>query len=538
MKINTMKLKLTALLLVLYTGLYAQNKIVLTAPRLDTSSLSNRINLKANTNLNNVNGVLSSTYGGAGIINGILKANGSGVVSAAVNNSDFTLLNGTGFVRMSGTTPSYLTGASSQFVKADGSLDGNTYATTSALSGYLPLSGGTLTGALSGTSLSMSGGANLATSSGSVLVGAISSGYQNGLLTVGNLSADATLGIVSAGSAYLNKINFGDGGFGDKVQIVANSSADFYIQTRASGTGSLTEKFRITSGGNTLIKAPTDNGTDALQVAGSGLFKSLGQILTLETTTARGSGSNYLSFTDPTGSKGYIGYGSGSTDDFIISNALSANMLFYVNGSQRLTIATTGAITASSSVTASSLIKSGGTSSQFLMADGSVTAGPFMDLSSNQTAAGNKTFSGITSITNTTAATGTTNGALVVSGGVGVGGSVIASAMAANSGTFYNSVYGAVIRSATATYTTTATVASDITTAFCSGSGYTLTLPSASGITGQLLTVISNTNLTGITLSGVEGTTYTLICNSSLVLVSNGTTWKIASVYQNSGSCS
>ena len=396
MKINTMKLKLTALLLVLYTGLYAQNKIVLTAPRLDTSSLSNRINLKANTNLNNVNGVLSSTYGGAGSVNGILKANGSGVVSPVIASDITTLISGT----------------------------------------YLPLSGGTLTGALNGTSAAFSGATQLATSSGRV-----------------------------------------------------------------------------------LIKTTYDNGTDALQVAGSGLFTG--------TINANSSGGNIRI--------------KGTTLDGGLWVALGdiIRLKDWATGTKGLDIdIATGAITASSSVTANSFVKSGGTSAQFLMADGSVTTGPFMDLSSNQTAAGNKTFSGITSITNTTAATGTTNGALVVSGGVGVGGSVIASAMAANSGTFYNSVYGAVIRSATATYTTTATVASDITTAFCSGSGYTLTLPSASGITGQLLTVISNTTLTGITLSGVEGTTYTLICNSSLVLVSNGTTWKIASVYQNSGSCS
>lgn len=42
-----------------------------------------------------------------------------------------TTLNGTGFVRMSGTTVSYVTGTSSQFVKADGSLDGSTYVTSS-----------------------------------------------------------------------------------------------------------------------------------------------------------------------------------------------------------------------------------------------------------------------------------------------------------------------------------------------------------------------------------------------------------------------
>ena len=44
---------------------------------------------KANTSLNNVNGVLSSTYGGAGSVSGILKANGSGTVSAAVAGTDY-----------------------------------------------------------------------------------------------------------------------------------------------------------------------------------------------------------------------------------------------------------------------------------------------------------------------------------------------------------------------------------------------------------------------------------------------------------------
>ena len=39
-------------------------------------------------------------------------------------------------------------GTSSQFLKADGSVDENTYATESALLGYLPLTGGTMTGAL------------------------------------------------------------------------------------------------------------------------------------------------------------------------------------------------------------------------------------------------------------------------------------------------------------------------------------------------------------------------------------------------------
>lgn len=62
--------------------------------------------------------------------------------SGAISSTDWNTfnnkqnqLNGTGFVRMNGTTVSYITGTSSQFIKADGSLDGTTYISTSGLSG-------------------------------------------------------------------------------------------------------------------------------------------------------------------------------------------------------------------------------------------------------------------------------------------------------------------------------------------------------------------------------------------------------------------
>ena len=57
-------------------------------------------------------------------------------------NGKQTQINGPGFVKASGTTISY---------------DNSTYAPAAALSAYLPLAGGTLTGALSGTSASFSG---------------------------------------------------------------------------------------------------------------------------------------------------------------------------------------------------------------------------------------------------------------------------------------------------------------------------------------------------------------------------------------------
>lgn len=51
-----------------------------------------------------------------------------------------TSLNGTGFVRMSGTTPSYITGTASQFLKADGSVDSSSYL-TSTITSIITLSG-------------------------------------------------------------------------------------------------------------------------------------------------------------------------------------------------------------------------------------------------------------------------------------------------------------------------------------------------------------------------------------------------------------
>jgi hypothetical protein len=81
-------------------------------------------------------------------------------------------LNGTGFVKVSGTTvtydnSTYLTSInSSQVTTALGFTPYNAtnpsgYITSSALSSYLPLAGGTLTGALNGTSISLSQDINL-----------------------------------------------------------------------------------------------------------------------------------------------------------------------------------------------------------------------------------------------------------------------------------------------------------------------------------------------------------------------------------------
>ena len=64
--------------------------------------------------------------------------------------------------------------------------------------------------------------------------------------------------------------------------------------------------------------------------------KSSAQIAQFETTTARGSGGNYLQFNDPTGIKGYVGY-TGSDDTLATWNALG-DLQFGASGAEAMRI--------------------------------------------------------------------------------------------------------------------------------------------------------------------------------------------------------
>lgn len=58
---------------------------------------------------------------------------------------------------------------------------------------------------------------------------------------------------------------------------------------------------------------------------------SSGEVARLETTTTRGAGWNFLGFNDPSGRKGYAGYG-GSTDDFYVVNEMAAGFQLWTAG--------------------------------------------------------------------------------------------------------------------------------------------------------------------------------------------------------------
>ena len=80
---------------------------------------------------------------------GKLLKSGSGMVFTGTSATMSGSLTSGGFI-ISG-------GAATSFLKADGSLDSNTYLTSAELGNYLPLTGGTLSGGLAGTSGSFSG---------------------------------------------------------------------------------------------------------------------------------------------------------------------------------------------------------------------------------------------------------------------------------------------------------------------------------------------------------------------------------------------
>jgi hypothetical protein len=200
-------------------------------------------------------------------------------------------LNGTGFVKISGTTISY---------------DNSTYLTTSAASStYLPLTGGTLTGALSantGINIGSSGTNDISwnTAGGIKLsrtnVGpeyalsqawtgtlayvdiASSSQWNGGVRILPNGGGNVGIGTSTpsqklevAGADVKILVNSTDYA---ALQLKAGTTRTFNLQSINDGTGAFriydatadVERLRITSGGNVLINRTTDQATGTSQV--------------------------------------------------------------------------------------------------------------------------------------------------------------------------------------------------------------------------------------------------------------------------------
>lgn len=150
------------------------------------------------------------------------KVDKGGVTLFNVDNLGAALLKSTitaiSFIKSSGT--------SSEFLKADGSVDNNTYVSSSALSAYLPLSGGTLTGALGGTSATFSGQVNAA------------SKYTWGSSTTGTTGQIATDGTNNYFD-YIGSLIFRGAAASNTLVTFTNAgAATFSSSVTAKGTGS------------------------------------------------------------------------------------------------------------------------------------------------------------------------------------------------------------------------------------------------------------------------------------------------------------
>ena len=169
---------------------------------------------------------------------------------------------------------------------------------------------------------------------------------------------------------------------------LAQVSGEFRFYTAPSGTAgnaiTFTQAMTLFSTGNLAVGGTSDAGYK-LDVSGTGRFSD---VLYSTKTSGRSFGNDsygtnfgwiamygtsqgiQLGFEGTTG--GQLVTGAGANFGILVGKvglAISAN-----NGvTNHLNIASTGAATFSSSVTATSLIKSGGTSSQYLMADGSTS---------------------------------------------------------------------------------------------------------------------------------------------------------------------
>jgi hypothetical protein len=233
-------------------------------------------------------------------------------------------LNGTGFVKASGTTISY---------------DNSTYLTTSdAASTYLPLTGGTLSGILRVDSALR-----------------IKSGSANGILFETYSTNELRIRVTPASTTF-------------DMNLVFPSATRTYTYPNATGTIALTSDLTAYVP-YTGATANVDLGAFTL-LAAKGTFSSSGSADTAAITHSSGSGIALNISKAGNGEGIYVNKSSGSGNAVTIVGTLNAT----------------------------TLVRNGGTSSQFLKADGSVDSSTYaldsavVKLTGNQSIAGLKTF--------------------------------------------------------------------------------------------------------------------------------------------------
>ena len=172
------------------------------------------------------------------------------------------------------TASSYIVpgGTSSQFLKANGTLDSNTYLTTSSASStYLPLTGGTLTGNLSGTSATFTGQTKIE-SDGSTPQFFIKETDVTGQGSTAYFQ-------LSNNTIYIGNGNASYGTLSDKLTIASTGAATFSSSVTAT---------QVSIGTTSPATFLHVNGATAALPATSGTSQSAGNRIRLSTAAGTG----------------------------------------------------------------------------------------------------------------------------------------------------------------------------------------------------------------------------------------------------------
>jgi hypothetical protein len=366
--------------------------------------------------------VISSNKGGAGSVSGLLKANGSGVVSAAVAGTDYQapLTAGTSFIApnaaITAATKTKITydafglvTAGADATTADIAPSTNRNYVTDAQAGVISNTSGTNTGdqtiTLTGDVTGTGTGSFAATLTNTTVTAA----------AYGSSTAIPTFTVDSKGRLTA----------ASTASIVANAGTLTGTSLASTVTGSsLTGVATITSG--------TWNGsTVAVAYGGTGLTSpgTSGNVLTSNGTgwvSSTPSGVNTISYTSATS---YSTGGTISGTSLILAAASSTNPGLISTGAQTFT----GLKTFSPSVTASSSLARGLLVSPTLTSGSSSDVLVGLDIAPTFSGTGSPTKWGLrvgsgggVLVSSSTASTSRFTGALQVYGGVGVSGSVYA----------------------------------------------------------------------------------------------------------------
>ena len=355
----------------------------------------------------------------------VISGNGL-TVGGSIVGEDIQILNDA-IVTGSVTADSFIKsgGSSSEFLKADGSVDNTPYAAASALNSYLLLTGGTISGDLAvrnltvnsdlaisgegtvtkdfkilrdltvsgestfndiiGADLSLSGSITEATNitlSGNIhaSTGTFGSIQTSGTLVVGGTLTTASTASIG-GDTTINgeltatkiiKLNGAANQFlmanGDTIDTVfaeASSLNNYLLLTGGTITGNLTCQADITAA---AFKVPNE----------SGFLKADGQIddSTYLQTTGNGAISGNLTankFLVPNGTANGFLKANGDVDTTTYAPVSSLSSYLPLTGGSL-----SGALTSSSTIQASGFIVSGGSSSGFLKADGSIDSNVYL----------------------------------------------------------------------------------------------------------------------------------------------------------------